>query len=117
MPISTLHAVGPFDESYRFHMNSDWLGRLAEAKIPRIHLTEATAPIRFMEQVRPLLYNVLQLSQGQFSIERHSLAYPLVNRLVHDRSGIAQILSKPELAKISEQENERLLTRFGRLPC
>lgn len=117
MPTSTLIKVGQFNEAYRFHLDSEWLGRLGEVRLSRIHLAEATAPICYMEQVRPLLFNVQNLSAGHCRIERHDSPYPLINRLVHPQSGIAQILADENLQAISMQEQQWLLERFGRLPC
>jgi hypothetical protein len=63
MPASTMRAVGEFNEGYRWHLDNEWLGRLAEKKIVRIHLVEATAPVDYqlMAQVRPWLANVIKL--------------------------------------------------------
>ena len=38
---NTFDAVGPFDESYRWHLDNDWLGRLGETNIRRIHMVES----------------------------------------------------------------------------
>ena len=42
---ATLKQIGSFDASYRFHLDSEWLGRAAESGVRRFHLVEATAPI------------------------------------------------------------------------
>jgi glycosyltransferase involved in cell wall biosynthesis len=44
MPLSSWHRVGPFDETYRWHLDNEWLGRLGDSGLRRIHLVEATAP-------------------------------------------------------------------------
>ena len=44
--------VGPFDESLRWHVDNDWLGRLALSGAQRIHLVEATAPINLQSCAR-----------------------------------------------------------------
>ena len=118
MPTSTLDMVGQFNEEYRFHLDNEWLGRLSEQKLKRIHMVESTAPIypQYINQVRPWLWNLLNLSAGFCSIARHESPYPLVRRLIHSKSGMAQIASNQELSKISQRENESLVQRFGRTP-
>lgn len=117
MPVSTLLAVGKFNEKYQFHLDSEWLGRLSEAGIARLHLAECTAPIHFLQQVRPLLFNVINLSGGHCDIFRHDSPYPLIRRLVHQGSGMARIMADSLLQEISSREHQSLLDRFGRLPC
>ena len=46
MTSSTLKRVGEFNESYRFHIDNEWLGRLSETKLKRIHMVESTAPVQ-----------------------------------------------------------------------
>ena len=46
MPLSTLRRVGEFNESFRFHLDAEWLGRIADAKLKRLHMVESTAPHR-----------------------------------------------------------------------
>jgi glycosyltransferase involved in cell wall biosynthesis len=55
MPMSTWQAIGAFDETYRFHLDNDWLGRLTRSGAKRIHMVEATAPVKLdvMQNVRP----------------------------------------------------------------
>jgi glycosyltransferase involved in cell wall biosynthesis len=118
MPVATLRTVGGFDTSFRFHLDNEWLGRLGEAKINRVHLVEATAPMKmeYMLQVRPWLANVINLSAGCCQIVRHSAPYPLVRRLMHTKSGMALITGNRALQEISQEEYRRLGTRFGRVP-
>jgi glycosyltransferase involved in cell wall biosynthesis len=110
--------VGPFDAAYRFHLDNEWLGRLAETAAPRMHMVESTAPVdpHHIAQVRPWLMNALTLSGGHCRLGRHALPVPLVQRLVHSSSGMARIAADPELAEVSRAESERLLARFGRIP-
>jgi hypothetical protein len=111
-------AVGPFDETYRFHLDNDWLGRLGETKIARIHLVESTAPLHpnLVQRLRPRLHRALTLSGGNARLSRHRYALPLVRRLVHFGSGMAQISTNPELGAASDAENARLVERFGYVP-
>ncbi|MBC8127942.1 MAG: glycosyltransferase [Gloeobacteraceae cyanobacterium ES-bin-144] len=118
MPMETLRAVGEFNEEYRFHLDNEWLGRLSETGFPRVHLVESTAPIesRFIGQIRPWLANAIQYSENLTTLVRHQSPIPLVSRLVHSQSGMAQISANPLLAEISANEEQALRNRFGRIP-
>jgi hypothetical protein len=111
-------AVGLFDESYRFHLDNEWLGRLADLNFARIHLVESTAPVHpsLLRPLRPRLHRVLALSGGNTRLRRHKYALPLVRRLVHLGSGMAQIQTNAEFGAVSKAENARLIERFGRIP-
>ena len=63
MPIKTLIKIGEFNEDYKFHLDNEWLGRLAEHEVSRGHLIESTAPkdSKFLN-VRPWLLNVITRS-------------------------------------------------------
>jgi glycosyltransferase involved in cell wall biosynthesis len=118
MPLSTLRKVGEFNEGYRFHLDNEWLGRLLESKLKRIHLVESTAPVnkKYVEE-RFWLKNLLILSNGLCRLGRHESPYPLVKRLVHTNSGMALIATNPDYLKISRVEYENLRNRFGFIPC
>lgn len=114
MTASTLKKVGQFNENYRFHLDNEWLGRLNQAKLKRIHMVGSTAPVkkRYAQEVRPWLMNLLNFS----NLARHISPYPLVRRLVHQNSGMAQIAANKEYLDISERESESLVNRFGVMP-
>ena len=118
MTKKTLAKVGKFSEEYKFHLDNEWLGRLSESRTQRIHLVESTAPTLPgpIQQIRPWLNNVLVQSGGFVKIVRHEDPYPLVNRLVHSRSGMAKIAADPALKLISLEENKKLFGRFKRIP-
>ena len=118
MPTSTLKKIGEFNEAYRFHLDNEWLGRLVQAGLKRIHLVESTAPVqaRYAQQVRPWLMNVINNSAGTCSLTRHDSPYPLIRRLVHSNSGMAQIAANSEYLEISRREYEDLKSRFGAIP-
>ena len=111
-------AIGGFDETYRFHLDNEWLGRLADVKIPRIHLVESTAPTipSLLSTLRPRLHRALTFSGGCVTLRRHQYPAPLVRRMVHRGSGMAQIQLDPEKRAVSDAENQRLIDRFGRVP-
>jgi hypothetical protein len=103
MPRATLDRVGGFDESYRWHLDSEWIGRLNEQRIARVHFVEATAPIEIeaIRSTRPNLWNILVCAAEFCSFSRHESPWPLVMRTVHPGSGMAQIECWPLFLKNS----------------
>jgi len=118
MSAKTLSRVGLFDLAMRWHLDNEWLGRLAEAAIPRCHLVERTAPVTLLHsaQTRPWIANVIRNGGPQVTVRRHTYLAPLVLRLVHSRSGMARIATEPQLQQQSRKEYETLAARFGRVP-
>jgi hypothetical protein len=110
--------IGPFDESLRWHVDNDWLGRLALSDARRIHLVEATAPVSIQDsaQVRPWIANVLTQGGPRSSVRRHLSSRPLVRRTVHPASGMARIAADPSVAQQSQSEYRNLIARYGRIP-
>ena len=118
MPRATWDAVGTFNESYRWHLDNDWLGRLGRLDISRCHLVEDGAPrdAVSIERDRPEIATLLKHSLRKVELARHSLTLPLVRRLVHRGSGIAQISRDPAVKAESRDEYERLIREYGLLP-
>jgi glycosyltransferase involved in cell wall biosynthesis len=118
MKRTTMLSVGVFNESFRFHLDNEWLGRLAQIGAARVHLVESTAVIddRLVKQVRPWLHFAVALSDRRVRLVRHDSPYPLVKRLVHRNSGMAQIAQSAELSAVSQAEQGRLTALFGRIP-
>lgn len=109
--------VGPFDESYKWHADNEWLGRLSLTSFKRIHLVEATAPVTASSIVRrPWLLNVLRCGGNDVRIVRHSEVLPLVKRLVHPGSGMTAVATNPEYAEQGKNEYDLMTQRFGRVP-
>lgn len=110
--------VGPFDESFRWHLDNDWLGRLALSQANRIHLVESIAPITIESctQVRPWIANVLTQGGPRSAVQRHLSSLPLVRRLVHRGSGMYSIATNPTAAAQSQSEYQQLIARYGRVP-
>jgi hypothetical protein len=113
-----LDAVGTFDEQYRFHLDNDWLGRLALTEFARCHLIEATAPVSvdWLAAVRPHLFNCLRFGGRKVSMLRHQDPLPLVRRLVHDSSGTGMIRTQENAKARSDEERRRLCERYGYQP-
>ncbi len=118
MPRSTWDHVGPFDGAFRYHLDSDWLGRLGDAPLSRVHVAEATAPalVETALQVRPWLAAVVTNGGGRVTLARHGSAIPNVLRLVHPASGMYQLATDPIKGRAHEDELVRLKARFGRVP-
>lgn len=118
MPISTWRRVGEFDETFRWHLDSEWLGRLGQSGLSRVHLVEATAPVepRLMGPVRPWLLNCVRFGGPRVSIGRHPLPTPLVIRLIHPNSGMAFIEQDQQAAGVSSAECQQLMDKYGCLP-
>jgi glycosyltransferase involved in cell wall biosynthesis len=115
---ATFLAVGNFDETYRWHIDNEWLGRLGATWFPRAHLVESTAPVLppLIYQVRPWLGHLLNFGRPQVELIRHADPVPLVCRCVHPGSGVERIARRPELSAQSQQEYARLMKRYGRIP-
>jgi hypothetical protein len=118
MPADTLHRIGCFDSTLRWHLDNDWLGRLGVSGIRRCHLVEVTAPttLAHAEQVRPWIANVIRCGGYALEVKRHLLPTPLVIRMVHAGSGMARIGSDPVIARQSQAEFTMLASRYGRIP-
>lgn len=117
MKRAILDAVGGFDPSYRWHLDSEWLGRLGESGARRVHLVEATAPVAAADiaHSRQMLMWMLERSTG-VTIERHDSPWPKVFRTRHPGSGMARIRDDEALQKESEAEYERMKQRYGHVP-
>ena len=118
MPRATLDSVGGFDEAYRWHLDSEWIGRLNEQRIPRVHFVEATAPID-MDAIRNTprnLWNILVCAAEFCSFMRHESPWPLVMRTVHPGSGMAQIAASEAKTEQSKAEYGRMIQRFNNIP-
>jgi hypothetical protein len=109
----TFQAIGGFDESLRWHIENDWLGRLGETSTLRVHLVESTAPIlpQIVEQVRPWLHNLLRLGKPAVDLVRHVYPVPLIVRRIHAGSVMRRTPQEG-----SQKEIARLVQRYGRIP-
>jgi len=110
--------VGIFNESFRWHIDNEWLGRLSQTEMRRVHLIEATAPIDYnvIKLRRPELADLIINGGKNIHLFRHSQILPLIKRLIQSTSGMAKISTGIDLNKESQNEYERLITTFGRVP-
>lgn len=110
--------VGPFDEAYHFHLDNEWLGRLAEAGVRRGHFVESTAPVEASQlaALRPDLHRVVTQGGPCSILLRHHLPNPLVRRAVHPGSAMHAIQTDLEAQARFRQESAKLRVRYGHLP-
>ncbi len=110
MPVTTLKKVGKFNETFKWHLDNEWLGRLSETKSSRLHLVESNA------QSRPQLQKLVDFSLGFSKIKNHTLSTPLIKRMIHSKSGTNQISNDKIKFKESQREYDLLFKKFGRIP-
>jgi hypothetical protein len=110
--------VGPFDEAYHFHLDNEWLGRLAEAGARRSHFIEATAPVEAarVAVMRPDLHRVVTQGGPSSTLLRHHVPIPLVRRAVHPGSGMHAVRTDPEAQGRFQEEYAKLRQRYGHVP-
>jgi glycosyltransferase involved in cell wall biosynthesis len=106
MERATWETVGFFDESFRWHVDNEWLGRLNTSRLRRVHLVERAA------DGREVFANLTRRSSVRATAE----GFPLVLRERHPGAGTARIGSHPPFARESRDEYHRLLARFGEVP-
>jgi glycosyltransferase involved in cell wall biosynthesis len=117
MPMSTWQKIGDFNEQFRWRLDNEWLGRLGDSGLKRIHLIEATAPVGpTIAEARPCLAHLVRLGGSNVRIRRHAVPVPLITRMVHPSSGTGQIGASEARTAASDAEYLRLITRFGRAP-
>jgi glycosyltransferase involved in cell wall biosynthesis len=114
----TWQSVGGFNEKFRWHLDSDWLGRLTERRFSRVHLVEATAPIhpQIAALVRPCLANCFRFAGSTLRLVRHDSPWPLVKRLRRPDSGMQKISTNPLFSIASQNEKKALAQRYGGIP-
>ncbi len=118
MPRHVLEKVGLFDEAFRFHLDSDWLGRLNRAIDRRGHFIESSElPMdRFLER-RPELRTLQQNARpAQVALLRGPGHYTQVERTENPQGGVSSIKSDPALASISQREYAAIEARYGHIP-
>jgi hypothetical protein len=103
---STWNALGGVDESYRWHLDNEFLGKATKANERRVHLVENDAP------PRPWLVNVAKRSAVAKTGERE----PLIVRTRNPAGGMERIAREPELAAQSQAEYARLVETYGEVP-
>ena len=107
-----------FDETFRWHLDNEFLGQINFNRYKRGHLLEKTAPIDTLgaKSSRP---DIVKLSTNSFKnvqLIRHNFNAPLVKRQVHNGSGMSQIQNSESLHAESMAEYRRLIEKYGLIP-
>lgn len=98
---------GGFDESFRWHLDNEFLGKLFRLSAKRVHLVESSVDIS----------NAHLKVLTRFSrIARTQLSQPLVQRLQNPAGGMSRIKSDDALKAQSSQEYSILMERYGFVP-
>jgi glycosyltransferase involved in cell wall biosynthesis len=104
---TTWELLGPLDGTLRFHVDSDYLGRVNARALPRMHLVEREA-----EMNRRKLQKVARFSD----IAATGEPKPLVIRTMNDDGGMARIERDASAKEQSRAEHDLLRSRYGRMP-
>ena len=98
--------VGGFDERMRWRVDTEWLGRLNEAKVARMHLVESALAGGEGREVNRFV--------GRSSdVRRCSSPFPLVDRTVNLQGGMIKIAGDLKAAAEAELEASEMRRRFG----
>jgi hypothetical protein len=99
---------GGFDEAFRWHVDTEWLGRANTAGVKRFHLIP--------DDGRPptdWLRNVARFSRIG---KTDGFSEALVHRTVNPKGGMSTIAADQEARAESQREHETMLARFGTVP-
>jgi glycosyltransferase involved in cell wall biosynthesis len=111
MPRATWEQVGPLNEGFRWHVDTEWLGRAERAGVKRVHQVDPGGRDRL-------------LAPGSWlaNVRRHSAIAvmraldPLVQRLRNGGGGMTMIASSPMARAQSIREHELMTEQFGGIP-
>jgi len=117
MPIESWRLIGDFDTSYRWHLDNEWLGRLGDSRLRRLHLVEGNS-LKDSNALsnRPHLLQCLRAGGPNVQLCGHPLDVPLVRRMVHAQSGMGQIERNQTVREQARAEGHRLIDRYQRFP-
>lgn len=96
--------VGDFAESFRWRVDTEWLGRLGAAKIKRMHLVP-----------RGKIYRPNQLGHVSRAaiVEKYLEDFFLVDRTVNSQGGLATVCGDARAGEEAEVEASELRQRYG----
>ncbi len=100
--------VGPMDETFKWHVDTEWLGRLNRTGLKRVHLINSGE-----RDPRGWLPHIAKHSEV---VEHLDVTEPLVARTVNPDGGMSRIAKDPEAAAESETEHQIMLFTFGEVP-
>lgn len=107
MKRATWEKLGGFDETFKYHVDTEWLGRANAAGLKRVHL------IQDGHAGGSWLANV-----GRFSkvMKTDGVHEPLVHRMVNPDGGMAAIRKDPAAQAVSTREHAIMQERFSGVP-
>lgn len=103
--------IGKFDESFKWHLDTEWLGRLNRAGAKRCHFVEKGCQLNSMDSIigtRSRLAQMMYNSSLGSAIVNTAEEYPLVFRATHEGSGMSKIATDSEANKLSLEEHSRI---------
>jgi glycosyltransferase involved in cell wall biosynthesis len=111
-------SMGGFDETIRFHVDMEWLGRLNQTGKRRAHLVERGFPLDmdFLREHRKWLAHIAAGQPLPVTLVQHAQAIPLVVRTLSPGSGTNRIRRDPDAARQSQSELDGFRKRFGVIP-
>jgi hypothetical protein len=102
--------IGGFDEGIRYLVDTEWLGRLNKAQVPRLHFVEnRDAPQRFQAL---LTSHVAQHAE----IVPTGLSSPLVDRTQNLSGGMASLCRDSAASAVADTEQRLIIERYGENP-
>lgn len=118
--------VGPFDETYKWHADTEWLGRLEQGASKRAHLVEKHAPVKMLKgsgyprfnqmNSRPELHMLLQHGRPEPALIYTSHALPLLIRRQFTDALALRFEDEALASAESHWENGRLVNLYNRIP-
>lgn len=103
----TFYLVGLFDETFRWHLDTEWLGRMNASGRRRVHLVpDGYAGGDWLKRV----------SRNSDVIQTGGITEPLVHRLDNEHGGMATIRRDPVARNQSEGEHMRMIQKWGCIP-
>jgi glycosyltransferase involved in cell wall biosynthesis len=105
--------IGPFNEEYRYHLDSEWLARLNRTGHRRCHLVEATARLSRLGLWRRDLRHFYTYAPAGSRLDRLDGAPPQVHKLLNRGGGTSQIAAGGGAQDRSRAERRRLDAQFG----
>ena len=107
-----------FDETFRWHLDNEYLGQLNNARVERCHLLERYAPhsLAIAARSRVGLVRIAQNSNQNIRLTRHEHEMPLVTKTVHTGSGMYKIANDNQTKAESEAECGRLKQKYSCIP-
>jgi hypothetical protein len=118
--------VGPFDPKFKWHPDTEWLGRLERSVRARAHLLEKTAPHEMVMSGqnsnynkmtnRPCLWQLLQYGRPKPQLIYTPHTLPLIVRRQHSDAIMQRIQCDAMSHAESGWETGQMVNMYGRIP-